>query len=234
MLHSPERLYLLTFRQLDLGNLPALIQLQEAVRRCLPHPQVFQCEDEAYYARVLAGSGAGFGAFDGSELAGYGIVTFPGVHPENLCHDVPRIGIDPTEVAHLDGSAVLPLYRGLSIQPRLSVLRIAYAADKGARHFLMTVSPLNPHSLRNHLNGGGFRVRALKPKYGGKWRLILHRELDSEEPTSVGEREICGLEDIDTQLQLLDRGFSGIRLANQDGAWRMAYEKGNFPRCGWP
>ena len=215
----------LSYRQIELADLPSLMGLQELVRQSLPDPQMFQCEDEAYYARVIAGSGAGFGAFDGQVMAGYGIVTFPGVHPENLCHDVPALTVDPTEVAHLDGSAVDPRYRGLAIQQRLSVLRVAFAADRGARHFFMTVSPRNPHSLRNHLNGGGFHVRALKQKYGGVWRLILHRELDSEEPTTVGEQARCPLEDLDAHQKLLDAGFAGIRLVEYGGGWHIAYER---------
>src|SRR5579883_2411757 len=215
---------MLSFRQLDVSDVPRLMQLQEIVRASLSDPQLFQCEDEGYYTRVLAGTGAGFGAFDGEVMAGYGTVTFPGVHPDNLCHDVPHIRIDPTEVAHLDGAAVLPAYRGLAIQQRLTVLRVAYAADKGARHFLLTASPLNPHSLRNLLNGGGFRVRAIKQKYGGLWRLILHRELDSEEPTSVGRRESCRLADIERHQALLAAGFSGIRVIHGDEGWDVAYE----------
>src|SRR5215472_3793945 len=76
---------MLSYRQLELRDLPSLLALQEVVRRSLPDPQMFQCEDEPYYARVIAGSGAGFGAFEGPVLAGYGIVTFPGVHSDNLC-----------------------------------------------------------------------------------------------------------------------------------------------------
>jgi hypothetical protein len=216
---------MLIFRQLDLSDLPALLELQDTVRRALPDPQLFQGESEAYYARVIAGSGAGFGAFDGYSLAAYGIVTFPGVHAENLCHDVPHLEIDPTEVAHLDGSAVLPAYRGLAIQQRLSVMRVAYAADKGARHFLMTISPMNPHSLRNHLNGGGFRAEAIKQKYGGLWRFILYRSVDCEEPTSVRERETCPLEVIELHQRLLAAGYSGIRLVNRETGFHLAYEK---------
>ena len=114
---------------------------------------------------------------------------------------------------------------GLAIQQRLSVLRVAHAAAKGARHFLMTISPLNPHSLRNHLNGGGFRVDAIKQEYGGLWRLIVYRALDVEEPTSIRERESCPLEDIQAHQRLLATGYSGIRLVNREGGFRLAYEK---------
>ena len=215
---------MLSYRQLALADLPVVMRLQETVRRELPDLRIFQCEDEPYYARAIGGWGAGFGAFDGATLAGFGIVTFPGAHAENLCHDVPRLAIDPTEVAHLDGSAVDLRYRGLGIQQRLSVLRIAFAADRGARHFLMTVSPFNPPSLRNHLNGGGFQVRALKQKYQGQWRLILHRELDCEEPTTMGRRESCRLDDLDGHARLLDAGLAGIRLVQREGEWWVAYE----------
>ena len=216
---------MLLFRRLVVDDVPPLLELQETVVHALPHPHLFQHEDGAYYTRILAGSGAGFGAFDDRSLVAYGIVSFPGVHAENLCHDLPHLAIDPTEVAHLDGSAVHPAYRGLAIQQRLSVLRIAFAAEKGARHFLMTVSPMNPHSLRNHLNGGGFRVEALKQKYDGQWRFILCRSLDSEEPTTVGERESSALDDLDSHQRLLADGFSGIRIINNDEGWRLAYEK---------
>jgi len=216
---------MLTFRQLHPGDVSALVALQEIVRRGLRDPGLYQCEDEAYFARIIAGSGAGFAAFDGETMAGYGIIAFPGVHPGNLCHDLPALKIDPTEVAHLDGSAVHPAYRGLAIQHRLSVLRIAYGATRGARHFLLTVSPANLPSLRNHLNGGGFRALALKQKYGGLWRLILHRALDAEEPTSAGPRENCRLDDLETHQRLLAAGYAGIRLVNRDGLWHLAYEK---------
>src|SRR5579859_6323630 len=103
---------MLSFQQLQLSHLAALLELQDDVRRSLTDPNLFQCEDEPYYARVISGTGAGFGAFDGPVMAGYGILTFPGVHRDNLCHDVPHLGIDPTEVVHLDGSAVHPSYRG--------------------------------------------------------------------------------------------------------------------------
>ncbi len=98
----------LSFRQLDRADLPALLQLQETVRQCLPGPDLCQFEDESYYARLFAGSGAGFGAFDSAAMAAYGIIAFPGAHPENLCHDVPDLALDTAEAGHLDGSATPP------------------------------------------------------------------------------------------------------------------------------
>jgi len=214
----------LSFRQLDLADLPALLQLQETIRQCLPSPDLYQFEDESYYARLFAGRGAGFGAFDNGAMAAYGIIAFPGAHPENLCHEVPHLALDTAEVAHLDGSAVHPAWRGLSIQQQLSALRIAYGAGKGARHFLLTVAPMNPYSLRNHLNAGGFSVRAIKQKYGGLWRLILHRALDRQAPASVDQRECCRLDDVEAHQRLLAAGFSGTRLVSREDVWYLAYE----------
>src|SRR5947199_8723730 len=119
---------MLSFRRLDVSDLPALLALQEAVRLRLQDPDLYQTENEAYLGRIIAGSGAAFGAFDGNQLVGYGVVSFPGVHADNLCYDVPHVTIDLTEVAHLDGSGVDPDYRGLGIQQRLSVMRVGYAA----------------------------------------------------------------------------------------------------------
>lgn len=200
------------------------MELQEIVRQSLPDPDLFQCETEGYYARALAAAGgAAFGAFDGDRMAGFGLVTFPGAHPDNLCHDLPDASIDPGEVAHLDGSAAQPAYRGHGIQQRLSGLRIAYAAARGARHFLMTVSPGNPYSLRNHLNHGNFRVRALKRKYRGVWRLILYRGPESAAPAVPGTWECCRLDDLEAQRRLLAAGFVGVRLVNHEGAWELRW-----------
>jgi len=137
---------------------------------------------------------------------------------------VPHLAIDPAKVAHLDGSAVHPSYRGMGIQRRLSVLRVAFAADRGARHFLLTVSPANPHSLRNHLNEGGFRVRAIKQKYGGLWRLILHRELDDDAPSLSGRRECRRLDDIEGQQRLLAAGCCGVQVLGGATGIELAYE----------
>ncbi|HEV2447172.1 MAG TPA: GNAT family N-acetyltransferase [Candidatus Sulfopaludibacter sp.] len=216
---------MLSFRQLRPADVSALVELQETVRRGLSDPGLYQCEDEAWFARIIAGSGAGFGAFDGDVMAAYGIVTFPGAHSGNLCHDVPALEINPTQVAHLDGSAVHPSYRGLAIQHCLSVLRIAHGTARGARHFFLTVSPDNLPSLRTHLGSGGFRALALKQKYGGLWRLILHRDLDAAESATAGPRETCRLDDIETHQRLLAAGYAGVRLVNRDGLWRLVYER---------
>lgn len=215
---------MLSFRRLELSDLDALLELQETVRRGLPRPDLYQTEDARYLTRVIAGSGAAFAAFDGERMAAYGVVSFPGVHADNLCYDVPRLMIDPTEVAHLDGSGVHPEYRGLGIQQNLSVRRIGYAAEHGARQFLLTVSPHNPYSLRNHLNGGGFRVHAIKRKFGGVWRLILYRPLNCEEPTAFGHRSWCEIGDIEGHQRLLASGLTGARLVQRGAAWYLAYE----------
>lgn len=221
--------HLLSFRQLKPADLPGLMELQEIVRQSLPDPELFQCEEQDYYARALASGGAAFGAFDAGSLAGYGLVTFPGADPANLCHDIGDIAIDPGDVAHLDGSAVHAACRGFGIQQRLSELRIACAAERGARHFLMTVSPANPYSLRNHLNHGGFRVRALKRKYGGLWRLILHRDLVGEPPGEAAPCECCPLDDLEAHRRLLARGFMGVRLVGREGAWELRWSAPPVP-----
>lgn len=201
------------------------MELQEIVRQSLAEPDLFQCEKEGYYGRAITAGGAAFGAFDGHRMAGYGLVTFPGEQPDNLCHDLPEAAIEPGEAAHLDGSAAHPAYRGLGIQQRVSELRIAYGVERGARHFLMTVSPGNPYSLRNHLNRGGFRVRALKRKYGGVWRMILHRGLEAESPGIGGQSECCRLNDLDAHRRLLAAGMVGVRLVSREGGWDLVYQR---------
>jgi ribosomal protein S18 acetylase RimI-like enzyme len=215
--------------QLNPADLPALMEVQEIVRQSLPDPDLFQCEEESYYTRAMAAGGAAFGAFDGDRMAGFGLVIFPGAHPDNLCRDLPDAAIDPREVAHLDGSAAHPAYRGHGIQRRLSELRMAYAAERGARHFLMTVSPGNPHSLRNHLNHGGFRVQALKRKYSGVWRLILYRGLESEAPAVPGPWECCRLDDLEAQRRLLAAGLVGVRLVSREDVWELRWSVAPMP-----
>ena len=216
---------MLSFRQLHPSDLPCVMEVQESVRRRLPDPDLFYADGESRLAAILEGSGAIFGAFYGDALAGYGVVAFPGGASDNLSFDVPQLAIDPNAVAHLDGSGVRPERRGLGIQRTLSEMRMRYAAGRGATDLLMTVAPANFYSLRTHLNVGAFRVHALTQKYGGRWRLILHRPVASVSPVEADGCEWNPIEDLDGHRRLLYDGCFGFRVAHLDGAWRMAYAR---------
>ena len=214
---------MLSFRQLKPPDLSSVLEVQEIVRRHLADPTLYYSDDKEHFARILDGAGAIFGAFYGDTLAGYGVVAFPGNAAENLGFDVPHLRIEPEAVAHLDGSGVRPERRGLGIQRTLSEMRVRYAADRGATDLLMTVAPANYFSLRTHLNVGRFQAHGLKRKYGGLWRLVLHRPVSLPATAAPEASGWSALEDLEGHRRMLASGGFGFRVAYHDGVWRMAY-----------
>src|SRR5699024_1882774 len=116
------------------------------------------------------------------------------------------------KVAHLETTVVHPDYRGNNLQHRLGTIMIDLATQKGLTQLTCTVSPLNYYSLRNNMNNG-LKIKALKPKYGGMLRYILHKKLNTD--TDYGKKLDTiniFMEDIEEQIRLLKNGYIGFEL----------------------
>ena len=83
---------------------------------------------------------------------------------------VEDINLPPEAIAvHTD-------HRGKGLQRKLARAHLVLAEDLGYHHILCTVSPKNPKSLSNMLSCG-FLIEALRPKFQGWFRFILHKDL---------------------------------------------------------
>jgi hypothetical protein len=124
----------------------------------------------------------------------------------DLKFSAPELG----KVIHLQASAVHPAYRGNALQRRMIDAHMSVIKNLGFEHVCCTVSPKNPISLRNVL-AAGFHIKALKPKFEGWWRFIMHNNTLRPE-TFGGEVIKINGSDIQGQLDLLERGFAGAKM----------------------
>lgn len=108
-------------------------------------------------------------------IAGIFMITFPGLSDENLGRDINLPDEELLKVVHMDTVAVLPHYRGHSLQQRLMQAAEIEAQQLGYRYFMCTIHPDNHYSKNNVLKQG-YRIVATKEKYGGYTRNILLKE----------------------------------------------------------
>jgi hypothetical protein len=217
-------------RRLDENDLNELHRLHELIQNRLPHPHVFRHDGRDFLERHLQQRGGTFGAFCEGELIAYAVVSLPGYDDDNLARDLPELDIPLDEVALYDGSAVHPNYRGSRLHSELNTLRAAYAGLRGCHHLMGTVSIFNPYSLRNHF-AAGFFIKGIGVKYGGMWRLIIHRDQRYESVTAIQRlAELspdvimwCHIEDVEAQTKVLGAGAWGFRLCEVEGRPSICY-----------
>jgi hypothetical protein len=212
-------------RTLQATHIEQLYGLHQEVLALVPHPHILRRDTREFLLGNICGTGRTFGAFCGPTLVGYASVAFPGRSERNLAYDLPHLAIDPEMVAIYDGSAVHPDHRGRGLQTLLNDHRSRFASSAGFRHFMGTVSPLNPYSLVNHLRAGFF-VKALTFKYGGMIRYIIHKDLRSR---PAGTPNVIDVEfgDLELQKRALADGLWGSGLRKHTGTWTMQYGRFN-------
>lgn len=198
-----------------------MMALQEQVVIGLPDPNLFMPIDEEFVVKHIRHAGVAFGLSDGDRLIAYGLLIVP-ASDENLSRELPACEIDPKDVAHMEGCVVHPAYRGLGIQRRLTQLRLQFALEKGIGHVLSTISPKNLHSLHNHINCNGFKVRNLKLKYSGKWSFILHRRVHTAEQSLIPD-DWCSLDDMDRLQRIFSLGLVGATMDANGGRPQLGY-----------
>lgn len=152
--------------------------LHDTVLREPRTAELYVSRDVRFFARHLGWAGRVLGFFDGAgSLAAYSVLGLPAADaPDNIGW---MIGMPPEErarVAHLDGTAIRPDWRGQGLQRRFTAERIAMAYSHGKPVLLATCQPDNDWSLANLLKMG-LVVVAFRSKFD-KPRLILRRDLD--------------------------------------------------------
>lgn len=208
---------------LDEKALPDILSLQEEVARCLPDPKIFhlQSEESLWHNFQIERSVIGVLAED--RLAAFSIIRVPGDASENLGRDLSIPSEELGNVAHLQAIAVHPEYRGRGLQRKMERAHIGVIEEMGFKHVCCTIAPQNPVSLHNTLECG-FLIKALRPKFEGWWRFILHRSFPRERMIRHEEIRISG-SDIAGQAELLSRGFVGFKMAFVPGGFEVSYER---------
>lgn len=146
------------------------------------------------------------GLFDQSELVAYGVLQHDLPAHEKL---PPAIATDPQrQQLMLSGISVAPEWRGLGLQRRLIMQRMAMAPPQAL--LFSTAAPANWHSW-NNLLACGFHVRGITESYDGHLRYLLVLEPLPEHALYPDlSKEIHAL-DIKRQQELLSQGWRGAQ-----------------------
>lgn len=100
------------------------------------------------------------------------IVTYPDTDPENLGYDIDLSGAQLSQVAHMDTVVIHPLYRGQSLQRKLTLFLEQEPIARWSGILCARSHPDNKYS-RNNMEKCGYQVMKTAFKYGGLLRLIF-------------------------------------------------------------
>jgi ribosomal protein S18 acetylase RimI-like enzyme len=165
---------------------------------------VFARETREFFHHHLLVRGRAFGVHLGGRLIAYGILGLPGLDDDNF-GTLAALSLKHLDrVAHIDGVAVHPQYRGRKLQILLIEHRLIAAFNRGRDIVYTTVSPCNPHSLAN-LFKTGFVIVGRRALFGGHDRFIMAWAYPRTAPN--GEVIEVDLADTTSQNQLFHEGF---------------------------
>ncbi len=208
------------------SHLPAIITLHHRVIADLP-PGNAATETDQFFADHLDACGQIFGAFDGDRLMAYCVLGLPRETDPNFGTDHHLPPDQLGKVAHIDGAAVDPQWRGQGWQRRMVEHRIEIARKCGRTIALSTVAPTNFPSLISTVSTG-LAIHGLIAKFGGN-RFLLRRDIDPDQDAkfpSAPDRAIwCASDDLATCRKLLDDGLIGL--------FCQSSPHGTAPRIGW-
>ena len=163
-------------RALTLGDIDALLALQQDILRELPHKDWLAETEREQLAYMLSGGGYGLGLFDGEKLLGAWLLYYPFGREDNLAG---LIGGERNSTAHYELALLDRALRGQGLHRQMVERLTVHAARDGRfTRLAATVHPDNAASLRGFLRGG-FAVADTREMYGGVLRHILIKPLQN-------------------------------------------------------
>ena len=223
-----------------------LVSLQSLIAENLPEPEIFRLHDDEDFRDVFQSEHSVIGVTTSEGLAAYSIIRIPGLAKDNLGRDINLTKGEQMKVAHLQATAVHPHFRGNGLQRRMAGAHLNVLENMGYRHVCCTISPRNPISLANILSCG-FVIKSLIPKFGGWWRYIMYKDI--LRPSRINDdpnmciNTINGIDfnmtrdnirgdvvrvrcsDIESQIDLLRKGFVGFRLTLDSKCPELFYRR---------
>lgn len=208
----------LTVRWIENDELDQVYDLMIRVHGDMENKELFSLEPKEETFKMFHQSGMILGLFNPEgEIISERYIVKLNKENNSLAADINISEEERDNVIYLKSTIVRNDYVGNKIQYK-TLLMVKYLfMNLGYRRFMSTVSPFNGFSLKNALDSG-FKVRGLKKKYptkenpDGLWRCINYMDLDVEE-VMEGQEVKVKREDIEKQLELLDNGYVGLRLA---------------------
>jgi ribosomal protein S18 acetylase RimI-like enzyme len=216
---------------LDENFLQDILDLQNRIARDLPTSEIFRLHEDDYFHEIFRLDRAVIGVTTEDGLIAYSIIRLPGKAEDNLGRDIGLPEIDLNKVAHLQAAVVHPAHRGRGLQRRMAMAHLAVIEDLGYEHVCCTVSPKNPVSLGN-IFSNGFVIKNLTPKFEGWWRYIMYKKISCPmeiDKSKAGEQIAIAGRDIKDQVDLLNQGFIGFKMALLPEGFEVFYGKYQYP-----
>lgn len=213
-----------TIIRLNDTHLARVISLHRAVLADAD-PMLVTSETDNFFQQHMSACGQIFGIFDQDTLVAYSILGLPRPGDPNFGTDLGLPADDLGTVAHIDGVAVSPDYRGQNWQYKLACHRLEQARKAGRKIALTTVAPGNFASLINILSAGMI-IRGLKEKYGGH-RFLMRADLnDRHSPPPIDKiTKWCPATDIRSCHELIDAQYAGVTFRRS--------RANSIPEIGW-
>lgn len=208
-------------RFMDKSHLSDIVNLQDIIIHKLSDREIFRTQHADYFIDHLSMENSAIGTFTDDGLIAYSFLYFPGERRDNFGADIDLPREEMTNVVHLATVAVHPSYRGNSLQSKMQGIHLEVAHRMGYEHALCMVSPKNRPSLQNMFSQG-LIIEALKIKFDGRLRYIMHKNLSC--PSIIGSEEVrIKSSDIEGQIGLLKQGLLGFRLVQLSDGHDVSY-----------
>jgi ribosomal protein S18 acetylase RimI-like enzyme len=208
-------------RFVDKSSLMDMMELQEIIFQNLSDKEIFRTHSLSYFEEHFEVENSVIGVFTEDGLVAYNVLFFPGLDSDNFGADINLPEEELDKVVHLETVAVHPAYRGNSLQRKMEAVHLNLIKDMGFEHVCCTVSPKNHPSLQNVFSNG-LAIKALKIKFGGRLRYIMHRNLSY--PNAIKDEEILiDSLNIDGQIELLKKGLHGFRISKFSSGFLISY-----------
>ena len=214
-----------TIRDLALNDLKAIMQLQEKVIASLTDVSFLQPLSKEEFLYILEGNGTMIGAFHNDLLIAFRAMLEPEIDEEHLGLDA---GLDVSElpsVLYSEVSNVDPDFRGNGLQQILGKILIENVDASRHRYICTTVAPFNIASLKDKF-ALGMHIISLENKYGDLLRYTMLKDLSMKSSTG-NDTVIVDMSDSTRQQSLLNEGWVGINMVEENGLWKVEFRRKN-------
>ncbi|QHE62660.1 GNAT family N-acetyltransferase [Rossellomorea vietnamensis] len=214
-----------TVRLLSKEDMNQIQQLQELVVDALKEKKNLQPLTYEELDYILTGNGLMIGAFTETGLIAFRALLIPPIDEEHLGLDVGLEEEELAQVIYQEISSVHPDYRGNRLQQTMAhlIMQELGRLDQRFTYVACTVAPFNIPSLKDKFKQG-MEIAALKIKYVDQLRYVFIKRLDGDGGgEEISEIARVPMGDVEGQQALLDEGWRGISMEEDDGGYRVLY-----------
>jgi hypothetical protein len=191
----------------------ALFALHQRITQHEPAGLV-RCDTLEHFEQRLQAPNSVYAGFaENAGMVAYGVYSRNSPACQELAHLMGLTDTQRKAFAVLDGSGVLPHWRGLGLQEHLISLRMAQGLHEECHTLGATSAPENSWSLYNLLQAG-FHVHTAALLYAGMPRLVLRYTAGQKEAHWTELQNIAST-DFEAQSTAMRMGWKGYATSGE-------------------